>query len=278
MDDGIAETSQVSSVLLGAATDLEYDVASSGTLPASNVVAEFTLPTTLSLDSVTTSTGNCSSGAGTISCALGNLAGLSNHTITISTTPVAVGVGTVGATVTTTDNDGRMVNNQDSFNVTVNPAVDLVVNSLSTAPVFVNNTTTVSATLNNRSTLEATNVTLSISLDAGLQAESASWSIGTCTVSAQQIDCQASSFGAQSSSSLTVTATAMTLGSHDVTVDLSSAIADANSSDNSASGTVRVVSPDGDSDDDDEGGGSTGPLFLLMFGLVSLLSRSRRVD
>ncbi len=277
VDVAISEESQVATVLLGADTDLDVAVSSNGTLAAANVAADFTLPAALSINSVATSTGSCTSGAGTVSCILGNLAGQSNHTITISTTPVAVGVGTVNASVTTTDNDERTVNNQDAFSVTVQPAVDLVVNAPSTAPVFVDNNTTVTATLENLSILEATGVTMSITLDAGLQANSATWSIGSCTVeNAQQIDCQASSFAAQSSSSLTVSATAVSLGSHDVSVSLSSPIADANPGDNSASGTVRVVSPDGDSGDDDDGGGSTGPLFLVLVGLASALARSRR--
>ena len=273
VDVAISQDGQASTVLLSASTDINYEVSSNGTVGVNGVIADFTLPSSLALDTVTTSTGTCNSGAGTVSCTLGDLAGLSNHTITLSTTPIAVGVGTVDASVTTTDTDERLVNNQDALQVTVNPAVDLVVNTLLTVPVFVDSSTTVTATLENLSTLAASNVSLSVSLAAGLQADSATWSIGTCTVAAQQVDCTASNFDAQSSSSISVTAMALVEGSQDVTASLSSADADADPSNNSATAAVNVVTPNDGGDDDGGGGGTTNPLLLLVMVLAGSLGR-----
>lgn len=273
VDVAIGQDGQVTTVLLSASTDINYEVSSNGTVGVNGVIADFTLPTSLALDTVTTSTGTCSSGAGTVSCALGDLAGLSSHSITLSTTPIAVGVAMVNASVTTTDTDERLVNNQDALQVTVDPAVDLVVNTPSTAPVFVDSSTTVTATLENRSTLGASNVSLSVSLAAGLQADSAAWSIGTCTVAAQQVDCTASNFDAQSSSSISVTATALVEGSQDVTASLSSAVADADPSNNSATAAVNVVTPNDGGDDDGGGGGTTNPLLLLVMLVAGSLGR-----
>ncbi len=273
VDVGISQDGQASTVLLSASTDINYEVSSNGTVGVNGVVADFALPGSLALDTVTTSTGTCNSGAGTVSCTLGDLAGLSNHTITLSTTPIAVGVAMVNASVTTTDTDERLVNNQDALQVTVNPAVDLVVNTPSTAPVFVDSSTTVTATLENLSTLAASNVSLSVSLAAGLQADSATWSIGTCTVAAQQVDCTASNFDAQSSSSFSVTAMALVTGSQDVTASLSSADADADPSNNSATAAVNVVTPNDGGDDDGGGGGTTNPLLLLVMVLAGSLGR-----
>jgi hypothetical protein len=270
IDVSIEQNNPTSNVLLGANTDLNYEVSINGTISVNNVVADFTLPATLTLDSVTTSSGTCLPGAGnTISCDLGNLPQLSNHTIVISTTPSTVGVGTLDASVTTTDTDERMSNNQEAQQLTVDPAVDLVVDATVLTRVQVDSSTTVTATLENLSVLEATNVTLSVSLDAGLQADSANWSAGTCTVTAQQVDCQASSLAAQASSSLSITATAVATGRQDVSVSASSAEAEANPSDNSASGSVTVVNPQ----EEDSGGGTTSPFFLLMIVLAGLLRR-----
>jgi hypothetical protein len=146
----------------------------------------------------------------------------------------------------------------------------LVVNTPATTVVFIDASTTVTTTLENLSILQATNLSLSVSLDSGLQADTASWTIGTCTVTAQQIDCQANSLDAQSSSTLSITATAMSTGLKDVAISLSSAEADANPSNNSASGSVNVVTP---RDEDDGGGGTTNPLFLLVIVLARLLGR-----
>jgi len=271
VDVSIQQNNPASTVLLGADTNLSYEVSINGTLPVNDVVADFTLPGMLTVDSVSATTGICTSGAGTISCDLGVLPGLSDHTITISTTPSAVGAGMLDASVATPDTDERVSNNQESLQLTVDPAVDLVVDATVPTPVLIDTSTTVAATLENISILRATNLSLSVSLDTGLRADSASWSIGTCTVTAQQVDCQANSLDAQSSSALSITATAISTGAQGVVVSLSSAEAEANPSDNSASGTVRVNNPQAE----DSGGGTTSPLFLLLIGLVSLLGRRR---
>ena len=121
--------------------------------------------------------------------------------------------------------------------------------------------------------LDATTVTLSIALSNGLQADSASWSIGTCTVATQQIDCQAGNFAAQSTSTLSVDVRGTSKGNRTVTVALASAEAEANPGDNSVAGTVRVNDPPGS---DDEGSGSTAPLFLSLLLLASALRWRRR--
>ena len=267
VDVGIKPDSQNSTVLLGASTVINYDVSTNGTLGATDVVADFTLPNLLALDSVTTSSGTCSSGAGTVSCALGDLPGLSNQTITITTTPTAVGVGVLNASVTTTAVDDRPINDQDSLQLTVDPAVDLAVITPATTAVFINNSATITATLENLSILSATNLSLSVSLASGIEASAASWTIGTCTVTAQQIDCQANSLNAQSSSTLNITTTAMTIGMKNVSFSLSSAEVDADPSNNNISATVNVVTPQEESAG---GGGTTNPLFLLAMVLTSL--------
>jgi len=271
IDVGIEQENPAATVLLGANTDLNYEVSINGTLPVAGVVADFTLPAMLAVDSITTSSGICTSGAGTISCDLGDLPGLSDHTIAIATTPSTVGVGMLSASVTTTDTDERANNDQESLQMTVDPAVDLVVDATMLTRVQIDSSTTVTATVDNLSILQATNLSLSVSLDAGLRPDSASWSIGTCAVTAQQVDCQANSLDAQSTSNLSITATAVSTGRQDVTVSLSSAEAEANPSDNSASGAVTVVDPQ-----DDSGGGTTSPLFLLTIALASLLRRREK--
>lgn len=271
VDVGIQRGDSPSTVLLGASTVIEYEVSVDGTLNAADVVADFTLPDVLTVDSIATSSGTCSSGAGSARCELGDLPGLSQHAVTITFTPSAVGTGVLSASVTTVDTDERLINNQDSFKLSVDPAVDLVVNEPATAPVYVDNSTTVTATLENLAILPATDVSMSVTLDSGLQADAASWSIGTCTVTALQIDCQASSFAARSSSSLSITATARSTGQQDVTISLTSAEADADTTNNSASRAVSVVTLQTENDDAEAGGGTTNPLLLLLGALAAIV-------
>jgi len=258
-------------VLLGADTVLSYDVTNRGGNPATGVTADIELPVNLTFESVTPSVGVCIPGAGTISCDLGKVSGVTVETVDINVTPSAVGVDTITATVSA-DIDERSDNDQEALQLTVDPAVDLVVNTPTAAAVIVNAFTTINANLDNVSVLDATAVTLSISLSNGLQANTASWSIGTCTVTLQQVDCQAANFAALSTSTLSVEVRGISNGNKDVSVTLASAEADANPANNSVDGSVRVNNPPSE---DDEGGGSTAPLFLCLL-LMSTALRRRR--
>jgi len=229
------------------------------------------LPANLTLVSVVTSVGTCIDDTLTINCDLGDVPGVTVETVDINVTPNAVGVDTITATVSA-DIDERADNDQETVQLAVNPAVDLVVNTPTAAAVIVNALTTVNANLENRSVLAATAVTLSISLSNGLQASSAAWSIGTCTVTPQQVDCQAANFAAQTTSTLSVEVRGISNGNKDVTVTLASAEAEANPANNSVDGSVRVNNPP---EDKDEGGGSTAPLFLCLLFMTTVLRRRR---
>ena len=270
VDMSISLNGQSATVLLGANTVLSYDINQNGTDPATNVTADFTLPVTLSLDSVTTSMGTCIPGAGgVVNCVLGDVAGLSSNTIDIITTPTSVGPGLLSATVDSDMNpDERPGNNQVDLQLTVNPAVDLVVNTPTAPTIIIDESTTISAALENRSILPSIGATLTITLSNGLQIDSVSWPIGTCMITTQQIDCVAANFDALSSSTLSIGVTGIATGSKSYTVALSSAEAEANPGDNNVSGTLRVNSPK-------DSGGAMGPMFLWLLAMFTALGRGR---
>ena len=269
VDMTVALSSQPANALLGSSPELAVDLSNNGASQAINVVVDITLPTNVSFVSATASSGSCTNGAGTVNCQLGDIPGVSGRTVTVTTTAANVGIGTFDATVTA-DFDERPGNNQDSVQLTVNPAVDLVINTPTAAPVLVDQSTTISAVLENRSILDATGVTLNISLNNGLRADSASWSIGSCTVAAQQIDCQTATFPSQSNSTLNIGVTGLTAGAKSYTVTLSSNEVEADPANNSVNGTVTVNSPVADS-----GGGAIGVPFLWLLGLAAFLTRRR---
>ena len=270
VDMAVSLNGQASTLLLGADTVLEYDLPNNGTLQATNVTAEFTLPSTLTFESVTTTTGSCTNGAGTISCDLGTVAGSSDQTVTITATPSSLGVGTLTASVTA-DVDDRLNNNQEMLQVTVDPAVDLVVSLPGQATIDLDQSTTVNASLENRSVLDATGVTLTITLNNGLRVDSATWALGSCAISGQRVDCQASGLAAQSTTAINLGVTGVTAGSRSYTVQANSNEADARSADNTASSSIRIRDPK-----DDSGGGAAGPLFLWLLGISALLARRSR--
>ncbi len=171
--------------------------------------------------------------------------------------------------------DDRLANNTDTLLLTVDPAVDLVVNVPATVSVTVNSSAMVTTALENRSPLQASGVTLSIDLGPGLEATAASWSIGSCSVMTARVDCQADVFAGQSSSDLSVTVRAVSTGTRTVSLTLGSAEAEANIADNSAEGTVRVNEPTSAGSSDGGGGGSLGwPLVWLLAG-AAVLGRRR---
>ena len=126
--------------------------------------------------------------------------------------------------------------------------------------------------LENRSPFDATSVTLTVSLNSGLRADSASWSIGTCTVTDQLIDCLPANFPAGTNSTLTVGVTGTLAGSRSYTVSLASTEADANPANNNANGVVTVTDPNAKSS-----GGAIGLPFLCLLGLAAFLMRRRSI-
>ena len=270
VDMSIALNSPPAVVLLGSSPELTVDLSNKGASQATNVAADITLPNNATLVSATASSGSCSSGAGTVNCQLGDIAGLAGRTVTLMTTASAVGVGVIDATVTS-DVDDRAGNNQVSAQLSVDPAVDLVVNSPSDGSINIDQSTTINAVLENLSILDATSVTLSIALNNGLRADSASWSIGSCTVAAQQVDCQAANFTSQSSSTLGVGVTGLTAGIRGYIVTLSSSEADTDTVNNSVNATITVIDPS-----DESGGGAIGLPVLWLVVLAAFITRRRK--
>ena len=269
VDMSVALNGMPASVLLSNSPELTVDLSNKGASEATNVSVDITLPNTVTFVSATASSGSCSSGAGSVNCTLGDVPGLSARTVTLTTTATAVGVGSFDATVTS-DFDERAGNNQDSVQLNVDPAVDLLINSPSSATINLNQSTTINALLENLSVLDATNVNLSITLNNGLRADSASWTIGTCTVTDQQVDCQAGSFAGQSSSTLNVGVTGLSTGVRGYIVSLSSSEVDADNANNDFNGRITVVDPE------DEGGGAVGVPILLLLSLTIIMARRRK--
>ena len=269
VDMSVVLSGQPATVFLGNSPELTIDLSNNGASQATNVVADITLPNNVSFVSATASSGSCSNGAGIVNCQLGNIPGVTTRTVTLTTTAAAVGTGSFDVTVAS-DFDERPGNNQSAVQLTVDPAVDLVINSPSRATVNLEQSTTVSSILENRSIMDATGVSLSISLSPGIQAESATWSIGSCTVTAQQVDCQTANFANQSSSTFNIGITGRNVGDRSFSMTLSSNEADADVTNNSLSVTVSVNDPD-------DGGGALGIPFLLLLALAVYMTRRRQL-
>jgi uncharacterized repeat protein (TIGR01451 family) len=262
-----------SPVRLGDDVTVTFDVRNLGTLAATNVMVEVGLPEKVAFVSVESSAGTCSSGAGSVNCQLGTIDGGSNRTVTVTATTVETGEAPFNARVFA-DVDNNAGNDEVAVPLTIIEVVDLVVNTLPITQVGLDQSTSISAGMDNLSTLNATGVELAISLGQGLRADSAAWSLGSCTVAAQRIDCESDNFAAQGSATVDFAVTGTAAGARSYTVTLSSTEEDANTADNSRNGTVTVnAATSGADSGGGGGGGSASPLFLWLLIFAASLAR-----
>ncbi len=265
---------QAPTPFIGGSASMNFDATNLGSTAATNVEVDISIPSNFSFVSAGATSGSCTSGAGTVNCALGSISGGSTKTVSLSTVARDTNSGTFVATVSA-DTDDNMNNNQETVVITPVPAPDMTV----TAPggvVIVDQSTLLSATIENLNPVSASNVTVSITLNAGLRADSASWADGACTVAANQVDCQAASVAGSSSKALSLTVTGVAAGAQPYNITLATSSDESDTSNNSAAGTVTVntasAGPGPGGGSGSGGGGAFGLWFLLVLKLLVLSS------
>jgi hypothetical protein len=273
-DVAIVAGGQPGAVLLGDTATVTFDANSIGTDDASGVNVDVTIPAGVNLSSVSATAGTCMSGAGTASCAIGSVAAGSGETVTITAETTAVGNSDFVANITA-DTDANGNNNQATVRVTVSTAVDLIATAAATAQVALDTNTTIRPTVENRSSIAATNVTLTVTPNAGINIDSASWSPGSCSIDSNVVSCQAASLAAQSNNTLQLGITGTSDGSQSYSLSVSAAETDRAPSNNNASGQINV-GPVVTNPPDDSGGGSIGWPSLLFLVLSAMLMRAAR--
>lgn len=273
VDMNITTPDSTPNVLLGNSATIRFDVDNNGTLEASDVDVEIAIPDKVTLMSAASSAGNCTDGAGLVNCSLGNIAGNAMHTVSVTVMAINVGSAVFDATINTSD-DGNAGNNRQSVRLDIDPAVELTLAGPASSEVIVDRAVSINVSLDNQSILDASNVSIELSLDTGLRADSASWSAGDCNVSAMTVDCQAATLAAQSSSTLEFRLTGTAEGEQAFTLSASATQADRNPSNNTLNATVNVNSASNTADED-SGGGTFGFWTLGLLGLVGLARRRR---
>ena len=268
-DVAVIAGGQPAVVLLGNPETFTFEVNSVGTDSASGVNVELTIPSGVALNSASWNSGICTSGAGVASCAIGAIAAGSGVTVTVAVATLAIGNADFVASITA-DTDANGNNNQATVRLTVDPAVDLVSTAATLAQLTLNASTTIRPNIENRSSISATGITVTVTPDAGIRIDSASWSPGSCSIASNVLTCQAASLAAQSSDALQIAVTGISEGNQSYAMTVSATETDRNSANNNASGQVNV-GPVGGGGADGSGGGSFGWLTLLLLILVRLL-------
>jgi hypothetical protein len=263
--------------LLGTVASARFDVSSTGANTATNVAVDISIPGNVTFNSATASSGSCASGAGTVTCTLGSIAGGSSANVTVTTTASNVGNDTFVATATA-DADTNAGNNQASLQVFVDPAVDLDVSATMVSAVTVNQSTTLTLSLQNLATIQASNVSLGLNFAGGVTIDSADWPLGTCTINALNVSCDATAVAAQANSAISIGVTGVTEGTHSYSVTLAADETDINSANNNASGNLSVTAVGGGpppANNDDGGSGAMGSFLLALITAVGIVRRRR---
>jgi uncharacterized repeat protein (TIGR01451 family) len=275
VDMTVALDREVAPILFGETAAIGFVATNAGTETATNVELHIVLPDNLSFSPNQLSPVPCADAGGTISCQLGTMTGGSSLTASLSLIGTETGTASIVATVSS-DADDNPNNNVETVEVTVVPAVDLSVDAIAAAQVGVNQNISIQAVTENRSILDATGVELSVTVGLGLEVRTAEWSLGSCNVSPQQVDCSTDVFERQSSATLNMTLTGTTAGARSYTVTLSSIEDDTDTSNNSAEAAVTVTTASADMSSSGEGGGGSADwLFLWAFSLATRCARSR---
>jgi hypothetical protein len=270
----IALTSPPPNLLLGESTDLRFDVANTGSEDATNVAASFVLPTNITIDSVASTIGQCTSGGGQVDCTIGVIPVNGSARIALSVTASSVGSAQVDAAAVA-DGDANLDDNAQAVQVVVDAATNLRVVNAATGSAMLNGAVTIRPSIENNSSLPATNLTLTVSFSGGLRVDGASWADGTCSLGASSLTCQRSSLAAGSSVSLEIRLTATATGSQTYNGTVAASEVDANESDNRISGTIGVSG--GSSGQAESGGGGAVNLFwMLLAAFFGRVARRRR--
>ena len=266
-DLALVAGSQPAPILLGNTATVTFDANNIGMDPASNVNVDVTIPPGVTFSAMSASSGTCSSGAGSASCTISSIAAGSGVTVTVTATTTAVGNVDFVASLTA-DADANAGNNQATVGISVDPAIDLVSTAAATAQVALNQGTTIQPRIENRSSITATNVTLTVTPDAGISIDSASWAPGSCNIANNTVTCQAGSLGPQASDLLQLGVTGTSEGSLSYALAVSATEVDRDTSNNNASGQVNVGTSGGGNGGGAEESGSGSIAWLSVFALL----------
>jgi hypothetical protein len=228
-------------VLAGASFSHAATVRNDGADPATGVSFAATTEQGLEIVAVEAGGAACTVATNAASCPFGTLSGGTSRGITL--TLRAQNAGTLDLTATVAaDADDDTTDNSDTVTLTAVPAVDLVL--FGTVPAIeLNAQTTISAALDNDSDFGATSVAVTATLTAGLRPDQATLGGTACTITGQAIACPARALAAHGTVTLVVTATGLTAGSQQLTVNATAAEAERTPASNQLAIAVTVNAP-----------------------------------
>jgi uncharacterized repeat protein (TIGR01451 family) len=213
-----------------------------GLSDATGVIVSTPVPPNVNLVSITSGQGQPPiDQGGLISAALGNIPAGQSATLTIVVMPTTTGSISLSASVTGGQYDPNPGNNITSTSVSIAPSVNLGVSLAPQSPTALTGQSwAFIATVENTGPNAATNVVLSLPLNADLVADSYSPSQGTCSMTGTQLMAYLGSLDSGARASVTVVVTASAPGIITQSATVTSAENQLDSARTSATATVNV--------------------------------------
>jgi len=251
-------------------------VRNAGGMATANARAEIVLPSDLTIVEASVSGGTCVSGAGVITCELGQIPGGNAAIVNVSLRS-AVAMSHAITVAVSAVNESNLDNNHGVGTISTQPEVDLAVSLQAPASIAAGMPFDAELTATNLSDKDAGSVTISIALPAGVTASSATFNGSNCILGAQSITCSLPSLASGERVTGTVRLTAASAGAAVLQAQIASQQIDPVAANDSAEATVSVTgsamsaaqSPS--SSGSGGGGGAAGSGFLaLLLGLLCL--------
>ncbi|MDP2949062.1 MAG: DUF11 domain-containing protein [Chloroflexota bacterium] len=240
-DLAIANTDSPDPVAAGAQLTYTLKVTNRGPDVATVVTVTDTLPTSVSLASVTFSQGSCTVTGTTVACNIGDLAKDASAVVTVVVVPSASGTVANTATVSGTTTDPDATNNTAAVSTTVNPVADVsIAKTDSPDPVVLGNNVTYSLTASNRGPSAATGVVVTDNLPATATFVSSTPSQGSCTQSNGILTCNLGTLAKDASATVIVAVTPTKAGTLHNTARVAAAEYDPAPANNAATSETRV--------------------------------------
>jgi hypothetical protein len=257
--------------------DYELSISNVGGSTALGGRVELLVPPVVAIDDAYVAGGTCTSGAGVISCSLGDVPGSAIRVVHLRLHSDVVGTNSISAHLTS-QNDAALANNDGQGTLAIDPEADLAV--AMQAPASIESGTAASATftVNNAAAIDAITVNVEFTLTNGLTASNAQIAGGSCMIQPQSVRCTLPSLAAGGSVGGSIGITGAGVGQSTLQAHVSSSYIDPVATNDTVTQTITLTAPPASSSSTSSsrgGGGSNNALWLAaLAALCGLRLRS----